>query len=172
MLHTKYTEVRGSSVYCCSHCWCLFVLGPCFGMQDFVSLHSHLRSSFAIISLWRTDLFALLLLSTWCHMAVIVICPFLRYRGLDCSVWLWHYLVTLSYFLANKFFHNKLINCDGKISTWAGLDWFAAKTTSEYDQEIQTHTADHLKNTNRTPTAKTIKVKQPALYSPSRWLEH
>ena len=47
------------------------MLSPCFYMQFFVP------SSFALILLGKTDLVALQLLSSWCHVAVTVLYLFL-----------------------------------------------------------------------------------------------
>ena len=45
-------------------------------------------SSFAIISLWKTELIALLLLSSFCHVTVSVLCLFLMvtWVGLQCVI--------------------------------------------------------------------------------------
>ena len=59
-------------VYCCSHCFGLFL------SKALVLLGSAcVISSFAIILLENRELVALLSLSSWCHVTVIVLCLFL-----------------------------------------------------------------------------------------------
>ena len=66
--------------YCCSHCLCRFCVRSLFCYEALCVL-----SSFAIISLGKRELVALLLLS-WRHVAVVVLCLFLTvtWNGLKC----------------------------------------------------------------------------------------
>ena len=53
-------------------------------------------SSFTIIMMGKRELVALLWLSSWCLVAVIVLWLFPRCCGLVCSVWLWYFLIILT----------------------------------------------------------------------------
>ena len=50
--------------------------------------------SFTIIPLGKRELVALILMSSGFHVAVIIL-----WRGLVFSMWLWHFLTILTYFL-------------------------------------------------------------------------
>ena len=66
--------------------------------EERVNVHS------LVSGLSLRELVALLLLSFWCHVAVIVLFLFLLVpTWLVCSMWLWNLLVILTFFICSPF---------------------------------------------------------------------
>ena len=80
-------------------CWLLLplldsVIVLCFVVRYFVS----------ILVLQPSELVAMLCLSSWC--LVIVVWLFLRMPWFVCSLWLWYFMIILTYYFWSKLFTN------------------------------------------------------------------
>ena len=95
----------------------------------------YVHSSFAIILMGKRKLVALLSLSFWCLMMVVWL--FLQCHGFVCCLWLWHFLIILTYYLLDSEYPLYLLYMShktGDLETWfTSLDskWVLAGNASD-----------------------------------------
>ena len=87
--------------FCC--CWLLFIVTPFVGVCNcsmFCCRLLYVHSSFAIILMRKGELIALLCLSSWC--LVMVVWLFLAEPWVCLRLWLWYFLIILTYYFRRK----------------------------------------------------------------------